>query len=138
MDIDRRWCLDTITNGYKNSDSNGYRKRFLDLLRKAGNQVDTVGSRVSRSISDSHDGHDGATTSEIVLYTNIYAHNPYVNLLHARLNDLNRPFELDTAPKDLDALVRKHLHALLDATILVARLVLNTNRATSGRVPVYK
>ncbi|CAG8321699.1 unnamed protein product [Penicillium salamii] len=129
---------DSITNGFRSSDGNGYREDLETILVNANNRVQMVGSLRSGTMAQNeNEGHNGATIAQIATYTSAYDRRPNVVLLHAGTNDLNTPLEPSTAPQRLDSLVGQLVTALPDAIIIVARIVPSTNAGTSTMIPQF-
>jgi hypothetical protein len=110
----------------------------VNILTGAHNTVDMIGClRVGVMADSDNKGHNGTTITQISTFTSVYSQRPNIVLLHAGTNDLNLPSEPARAPQQLDAFVRKLLAACLDATIIVARIVLLTNSGTSTLIPQF-
>lgn len=129
---------DSITYGYASSDGNGYRNALREVLTKANNTVDMIGSVKSGSMEDNdNEGHSGFLISQIANITDPYRQRPNVVLLHAGTNDMNKPSDPDTAPQRLDDLVGALVAALPDATIIVARIIPAADSNTESRIRVF-
>ncbi|PNP80956.1 hypothetical protein FNYG_05771 [Fusarium nygamai] len=114
---------DSITYGYKSSDGNGCCKTLGDLLVRAGNTVDMIGSARSGSMDDNdNEGHSGYAISQIAEYNSAYKQRPNVVLVHAGTTDMGQAGS-DTAPERLHSPVGALIAALPDATIIVARII---------------
>ncbi|KAF4438886.1 SGNH hydrolase [Fusarium acutatum] len=129
---------DSITYGYKSSDGNGYRKTLRDLLVKAGNTVDMIGSARAGIMDDNdNEGHSGYIISQVAEYNSAYKQRPNVLLLHAGTNDMGQATGSDTAPERLDSLVGALVAALPDAAVVAARIIPAASSATESRIRVY-
>lgn len=113
---------DSITDGYKSSDGNGYRNDLLGRLD--GNNVDFIGSNQSGDMDDNdNEGHSGAYIDEIAEYAeDTLSERPNVVLLMAGTNDCNGGKDLDTAPDRLASLIDEITDACPDAAVIVAQL----------------
>ncbi|KAF5667840.1 FG-GAP repeat domain-containing protein [Fusarium denticulatum] len=94
---------DSITYGYKSSDGNGYPNTLRDLLVKAGNTVDMIGSVRAGSMNDNDNkGHSDYIISQIAEYNSAYKERLNAVLLHAGTNDMGQATGSYTAPERLD------------------------------------
>lgn len=133
---------DSITQGFKSTDGNGYRLHLLGSLIDAGSQVSYVGSQRSGNMeNNANDGFVGWTISEIAEGARPdFKLLPNVVLLHAGTNDMDKdpaPEPYDTAPERLASLVDEILGAIPEVTLVVAQIVQSGNPGTRDRIPAY-
>jgi lysophospholipase L1-like esterase len=133
---------DSITNGYRSTDGNGYRLELYNQLSgngNIGNTVDLIGSLQSGTMADNNnEGHDGATIDEIASFAAaVLPQQPSVVLLHAGTNDMNLPLDPTTAPDRLGNLIDQIIAACPDALILVALIISSGTSATQQNIIQY-
>ncbi|KXL47527.1 carbohydrate esterase family 3 protein [Acidomyces richmondensis BFW] len=134
---------DSITEGFRSSDGNGYRLHLLNLLATNGYRVKYIGSLSSGNMSNNkNDGFGGRSIDGIASGTRktLAAERPNVVLLHAGTNDMNddpprEPY--DTAPDRLGNLVDEILRIVPRTTIIVAQIVQSTYPKTRDRISTY-
>ncbi|KAL4797008.1 hypothetical protein BDV19DRAFT_387548 [Aspergillus venezuelensis] len=128
---------DSITHGYLSTGDNGYRQRLWERLSE--NEKDFVGTQPIGTMSDpDNEGYNGAVIGEISdRCGTALAMRPNVVLIHAGTNDMNRPFEPDTAPERLGSLIDKVVDACPDAAVLVAKLIPAAGVNTMGRIEAF-
>ncbi|WP_162795784.1 GDSL-type esterase/lipase family protein [Nonomuraea lactucae] len=125
---------DSITVGVGSSHKAGYRLPLWNKL--SGNTVDLVGSSRSGQVPDpDHEGESGAVIDRIADNAKrSLPSRPNVVTLHAGTNDMDRPFNPDTAPDRMAKLIDQITEAAPDATVVVASLVPARNSATQARI----
>ena len=128
---------DSITNGWRSSDGNGYRLDLLNAL--SPNTIQYIGSVQAGTMADNHcEGHNGAVISQIASFANLsLPERPNVVLLMAGTNDMNIPTDPDTAPNRLGSLIDQITIACPDAAVLVAQLIHSGNAGTNDRIATY-
>ncbi|KAL8959474.1 MAG: hypothetical protein Q9193_003670 [Seirophora villosa] len=122
---------DSITNGYKSSDDNGYR---IGLQRSlAGSKVLFVGSKTGGTMEN------GITQIADQAKSSQRSLDPNIILVHAGTNDLNMspPLDPDNAPDRLGALIDQLLLDSPDAVILVAQIIHAANGNTNALIEKY-
>ncbi|KAL4861292.1 hypothetical protein BDV12DRAFT_204162 [Aspergillus spectabilis] len=105
------------------SQDNGYRLQLWNKLSE--NEKDFVRTQPIGNMQDpDNKGYNGATISEISNWCgNALAMRPNVVLIHVGTNNMNQPFEPDTAPTRLGQLIDKVASNCPDAAILVVRII---------------
>ena len=84
------------------------------------------------------EGHNGATIAQISSFANLsLSERPNVVLLMAGTNDMNIPFDPDTAPDRLGDLIDQIAISCPDAAILVAQLIHSGYVGTNTRITTY-
>lgn len=133
---------DSITEGFRSSDGNGYRLHLQNLLAANGYRVNYIGSiRSGNMTNNKHDGFGGKSINGISSGTrNTLAEQPNVVLLHAGTNDMNddpprEPY--DTAPDRLGDLIDEILDAVPQTTIIAAQIVQSAFTKTRDRISTY-
>ncbi|MET8680774.1 trypsin-like serine protease, partial [Streptomyces sp. NPDC004647] len=92
---------DSITAGVASSTGSGYRAELWDQLNLGGRTMDFVGTQRDGTFADiDHEGHPGKRIDEIadLAYCPVRRYRPNVVTLHAGTNDMDKEFELATAP----------------------------------------
>ncbi|KAF2666862.1 SGNH hydrolase, partial [Microthyrium microscopicum] len=114
---------DSITFGIGSTGQNSYRAGLYKKLTDAGASVTMVGSTKSGNFAqNSHEGWSGYTITQISKKAdNSLSKKPNVVLLMAGTNDMPRG-DVQSAGKNLGALIDKLVAALPESTILVATL----------------
>ncbi|KFY32373.1 hypothetical protein V493_00257 [Pseudogymnoascus sp. VKM F-4281 (FW-2241)] len=114
---------DSITNGYKSSNNQGYRGPLATLL--AGNTVSII-----------NEGHNGAVISEIANFAkNSLPNRPNVILLHAGTNDMVAGADVTGPAARLGSLIDQISAACPDASILVSLIIRASD--VQSRVDTY-
>jgi lysophospholipase L1-like esterase len=128
---------DSITHGYLSTGDNGYRQQLWNSLSE--NEKDFVGTQPIGTMPDpDNEGYNGAVISEIMERCDVaLSMRPNVVLIHAGTNDMNRPFEPDTAPERLGQLIDKVVSVCPDAAVLVAKLVPASGPNTMSRINAF-
>ncbi|KAM0268238.1 hypothetical protein ACHAQH_010025 [Verticillium albo-atrum] len=128
---------DSITRGSGDPTNGGYRKAIYEKLAARGNRVDFVGNLAEGNFAqNNHKGYRGEKISEIEQYSMGVgmASRPNIALLHARTNDMNRNYELSTAPARLEKLIRTIVFFSPRVTILVCQIVPSTTASTMAAI----
>ncbi|KAK4985019.1 hypothetical protein LTR50_006239 [Elasticomyces elasticus] len=87
---------------------------------------------------NANEGHPQKTISEIAAFAKqSLPERPNVILLHAGTNDMNIPFEPDSAPIRLSFFIDEIFNACPDAALLVARIIPAASRETNARIDAY-
>ncbi|WP_113699333.1 trypsin-like serine protease [Nonomuraea lactucae] len=128
---------DSITSGVGSSTQSSYRAALWDKL--AGNKVDFIGSFRSGRLPDpEHEGESGAVIDQIGDNAKrSLPKRPNVVTLHAGTNDMDKPFNPETAPGRIADLIDQITNAVPDATVLVATLVPARNADTQTRIEAF-
>ncbi|KAL8966917.1 MAG: hypothetical protein Q9197_005718 [Variospora fuerteventurae] len=131
---------DSITNGFKSSDDNGYR---IGLQRElAGSNVLFVGSKTGGTMANGwNEGWNGYTITQIAdkAKSTQKSLDPNIILVHAGTNDLNMSPPIDplNAPARLGALIDQLAQDSPDAVILVAQIINAANGQTNALIQSY-
>jgi lysophospholipase L1-like esterase len=131
---------DSITSGFQSSTGNGYRGDLVTALSSQVATVDMVGTLNDGPMADpDHEGHSGDRIDQIASVTTsaLNKYKPNVVTLLAGINDLGQDYEVSTAPNRLASLIDQIFSAEPDATVLVARLIVNSNSTTEARVVTF-
>jgi lysophospholipase L1-like esterase len=132
---------DSITHSYQggnvNADGNGYRLQLWNLLTE--NPKDFIGTQSSGDMADpANEGYNGATIAEIAArIKGALPIRPNVLLVHAGTNDMNRPYEPETAPERLGNLIDLIVDACPDAAVLVAKIIPIRDPTAQARVEIF-
>ncbi|MCJ1471960.1 hypothetical protein MMC13_000603 [Lambiella insularis] len=132
----------SITYGYKSSHKNGYRGTLYDLLAKAGNVVNMVGSQHSGTFHDNaNEGHPGFTTGEVanVAKKTVPQYKPDVVLILVGTNDAKSKDEkiVTGAPASLGKLIDMVLQDVPDAAVVVSTLPPNADKRVNKNIQAY-
>ncbi|KAI5805292.1 SGNH hydrolase-type esterase domain-containing protein [Peziza echinospora] len=129
---------DSITYGYLSTTGNGYRGPLYEILSKADNSIEFVGTKHDGNmVNNAHNGYPGWRVNEISAEifsasstdgrspNAIVDQKPNVILLHICTNDLNSDslFEPDTASERVGVLIDRLFSAAPDVTIIVAQII---------------
>jgi lysophospholipase L1-like esterase len=131
---------DSITSGFQSSTGNGYRSDLVTALSSQVGTIDMVGTLNDGPMADpDHEGHSGYRIDQIAALTTaaLNKYKPNVVTLLAGINDLGQDYEVSTAPDRLASLIDQILAAEPDATVLVAKLIVNSNSTTEARVVTF-
>ncbi len=131
---------DSITDGVGSTTAAGYRKPLWDRLAAGGHTIDFVGSRRVGAMADpDNEGHSGALIGDIARDATrwISTYRPNIVTLHLGTNDMDRGFQVATAPARLGALIDQVLDAAPDAAVLVADLVPSTKPEVQSRIAAF-
>ncbi|KAL4861182.1 SGNH hydrolase-type esterase domain-containing protein [Aspergillus spectabilis] len=120
----------SITQGYKSSDGNGYRKALRAQLRYAGWEVNMVGSVPSGSMYDkNHEGHPGYRIEQVANEAKkSVGFMPNVILINAGTNDATQQYFVNTTGERMDALLDYLYSSIPNTTIILSTLLPNTNQ----------
>ncbi|MEU3960937.1 FG-GAP-like repeat-containing protein [Streptomyces buecherae] len=131
---------DSITYGEESTDRNGYRDELYDYLKQSVRSVDFVGSVRAGSMGDpDNEGHPGDRIHEIADFADcsVKRYQPNVITLHAGTNDMNRSYQLASAPDRLKKLINQALTDSPRATVLVAKLIPTAKPGLQPRIDAY-
>jgi lysophospholipase L1-like esterase len=131
---------DSITAGYRSTTNNGYRQDLVTALSSQVGTIDMVGTLNDGPMGDpDHEGHSGYRIDQIASLTNaaLNSYKPNVVLLMAGINDLGQGYEVSTAPNRLASLIDQILAAEPDATVLVAKLIVNATASVEAEVVTF-
>ncbi|PCG87391.1 hypothetical protein CIB93_04375 [Streptomyces sp. WZ.A104] len=129
---------DSITLGVGSTTRTGYRPLLArrladttDALRFVGSRVDPDGTR--------HEGHSGWRIDQLQanIETWLADAKPNVVLLHIGTNDMDRDYQVSTAPQRLGTLIDQIHAASPDTAVVVASLVPAAEPAVQARVTAY-
>ncbi|MFJ2413712.1 GDSL-type esterase/lipase family protein [Streptomyces brevispora] len=129
---------DSITLGVGSSTRTGYRPGLASRLVGAADSVQFVGSQ-SDADGTRHEGHSGWRIDQLQanIETWLAEAKPNVVLLHIGTNDMNRDYQVSSAPQRLGGLIDQINVASPDTAIVVASLVPATDPAVQARVNAY-
>ncbi|HEV2646201.1 MAG TPA: ricin-type beta-trefoil lectin domain protein [Acidobacteriaceae bacterium] len=131
---------DSITAGYKSSTGNGYRGDLYSSLSTQVGTVDMVGTLNDGPTADpDHEGHSGYEIAQIAALTNtaLASYKPNVVLLLAGINDLRLNDDVANAPNRLASLIDQIFSNEPDATVLVAKLIVNATPSVESQVVTF-
>ncbi|WP_314616999.1 phosphatidylinositol-specific phospholipase C domain-containing protein [Streptomyces stackebrandtii] len=131
---------DSITLGVGSSTRTGYRPALAErLVKRSGGVVEFVGSMVDADGVTRHEGHSGWRIDELQanIETWLAAAKPNLITLHIGTNDMNRNYQVATAPQRLAALIDQIHAASPDTVVVVASLVPATDPAVQARIDTY-
>jgi lysophospholipase L1-like esterase len=120
---------DSITWGTRQS-GNSYRDFLWNRLAAEGHALDFVGSGRNGPMADpDNEGHSGWRIDQIagIADSALARHRPNVITLEIGTNDLDRLYEIPTAPDRLSALIDRLTTDAPDATVLVGTLIISTS-----------
>ncbi|MBT2398228.1 phosphatidylinositol-specific phospholipase C domain-containing protein [Streptomyces sp. ISL-100] len=133
---------DSITQGVGSSTASGYRADLGALLKDRADVVDLVGTLQHGAVAGmdlDHEGHSGWRIDQLSanIETWLAAAKPNVVLLHIGTNDMNRDYQVSTAPARLGGLIDQIRVASPSTVILVASLVPSTTPEVQKRIVAY-
>ncbi|MER8035007.1 phosphatidylinositol-specific phospholipase C domain-containing protein [Streptomyces hydrogenans] len=131
---------DSITLGVGSTTRTGYRPALAARLAEhAGGAVPFVGSLVDADGVTRHEGHSGWRIDELQanIETWLAAAKPSLITLHIGTNDMNRDYQVATAPQRLGTLIDQIHTASPDTVVVLATLVPATDPAVQARVDAY-
>ncbi|MEF9887237.1 phosphatidylinositol-specific phospholipase C domain-containing protein [Streptomyces sp. P9-A4] len=131
---------DSITLGVGSSTRTGYRPALAErLVKRSGGTVQFVGSLVDADGVTHHEGHSGWRIDELQanIETWLAAAKPNLITLHIGTNDMNRNYQVATAPQRLGTLIDQIHTASPDTVVVVATLVPATDPAVQARINTY-
>ncbi|WLQ68639.1 MULTISPECIES: GDSL-type esterase/lipase family protein [Streptomyces] len=129
---------DSITLGVGSDTRTGYRPGLANRLAGAADTVKFVGSQTDAD-GTRHEGHSGWRIDQLQanIETWLAEAKPNVITLHIGTNDMNRNYQVSTAPQRLGVLLDQINAASPDTAIVVASLVPATDPAVQARVNAY-
>ncbi|MFI5617676.1 GDSL-type esterase/lipase family protein [Streptomyces sp. NPDC051567] len=129
---------DSITLGVGSNTRTGYRPALARSLATDVRTVEFVGSQQDAD-GTRHEGHSGWRIDQIQANIEpwLAEAKPNVVLLHIGTNDMNRNYQVATAPQRLGGLLDQIHAASPDTTVVVASLVPAVDRAVQERVDAY-
>ena len=131
---------DSITWGVGSPSGNSYRGFLGNQLAAEGHAVDFVGSGRNGTMSDpDNEGHPGWRIDQIAgIADDVLArYRPNVVTLEIGTNDLDRNYEIPTAPDRLRALVDQITRDAPDATVLVGTVIVSTSGSDEANRPAF-
>ncbi|MFJ5050483.1 GDSL-type esterase/lipase family protein [Streptomyces sp. NPDC088719] len=129
---------DSITLGVGSGERTGYRPALQKMLTQDTPNVKFVGS-MQDADGTRHEGHSGWRIDQISANIERWMADakPNLVLLHIGTNDMNRDYQVPTAPQRLAGLIDQ-IHASSPQTaIVIASLVPAANSAVQARVNAY-
>ncbi|KAM0549173.1 hypothetical protein ACHAPJ_009482 [Fusarium lateritium] len=119
----------SITQGYKSTDGNGYRKWLRAQLRFRGWKVNMVGSKQDGTMADSdNEGHPGWTIESVhSAWTESKWMQPNLVLINAGLNDCNPGGDPSKAGERTKSLVDDIFKSVPDVTVILSTLMRNAD-----------
>ncbi|MDG4856908.1 GDSL-type esterase/lipase family protein [Streptomyces sp. T-3] len=129
---------DSITLGVGSNTRTGYRPALAKQLGEDVKDVKFVGSQVDPD-GTHHEGHSGWRIDQLQanIETWLADAKPNVVLLHIGTNDMNRNYQVSTAPQRLGKLIDQIHDASPDTAVVVASLVPATDPTVQARVNTY-
>ncbi|MFE7626663.1 phosphatidylinositol-specific phospholipase C domain-containing protein [Streptomyces sp. NPDC057509] len=130
---------DSITLGVGSSTRTGYRPALAGGLAQHTGALEFVGSQTDADGVTHHEGHSGWLIDQLQanIETWLAAAEPNLITLHIGTNDMNRDYQVATAPQRLGALIDQIHAASPDTVVVVASLVPATDAAVQARVDTY-
>ncbi|MFE6973087.1 phosphatidylinositol-specific phospholipase C domain-containing protein [Streptomyces sp. NPDC057682] len=130
---------DSITLGVGSSTRTGYRPALAQKLAGHASTLEFVGSQVDADGVTRHEGHSGWRIDELQanIETWLFEAKPNVVTLHIGTNDMNRDYQVATAPQRLATLIDQIHTASPDTAVVVASLVPATDPVVQARVDAY-
>jgi lysophospholipase L1-like esterase len=131
---------DSITWGVGSPSGNSYRGFLGDQLAAEGHAVDFVGSGRNGTMSDpDNEGHPGWRIDQIAgIADDVLArYRPNVVTLEIGTNDLDRNYQIPTAPDRLHALIDQITRDAPDATVLVGTVIVSTSGSDEANRPAF-
>ncbi|MFE5853615.1 phosphatidylinositol-specific phospholipase C domain-containing protein [Streptomyces sp. NPDC056500] len=130
---------DSITLGVGSNTRTGYRPALAAALGKEATTLEFVGSQVDADGVTRHEGHSGWRIDQLQaeIETWLAAAKPNIVTLHIGTNDMNRNYQVATAPQRLGTLIDQIHTASPDTAVVVASLVPATDPAVQARVNTY-
>ncbi|MFI1188194.1 FG-GAP-like repeat-containing protein [Streptomyces californicus] len=131
---------DSITEGAGSTTRSSYRAALWNKLGGHASTLDFVGSLQHGELPDrDHEGHSGWRIDQLQanIATWLPAARPNVVLLHIGTNDMNRNYEVATAPARLGALIDQIVTAAPNMTVIVSSLVPSTTPEVQARVAAF-
>ncbi|MCM2388359.1 phosphatidylinositol-specific phospholipase C domain-containing protein [Streptomyces albipurpureus] len=130
---------DSITLGVGSSTRTGYRPALAAELADEAVTAQFVGSQVDADGVTRHEGHSGWRIDQLQAEIEawLFEAKPNVVTLHIGTNDMNRDYQVATAPQRLGALIDQIHTASPDTAVVVASLVPATDPAVQARVNAY-
>ncbi len=139
---------DSITNGYP--DGGGYRTKLWQRFGSSADNVDFLGSQQNgpAALGDkNHEGHNaytiayvpgapGSIDQNIAAWLNASV-NPDIILLMIGTNDIDRNYQVATAPDRLSQLIGKICDLKPDATLIVASIAPFANSTKNALAVTY-
>ncbi|CVL03596.1 related to acetylxylan esterase [Fusarium proliferatum] len=124
----------SITQGYKSSDGNGYRKWLRAQLRFRGWKVNMVGSERDGTMADSdNEGHPGWTIDSVHgAWTKSKWMKPNLVLINAGLNDCNSGGDPSKAGERTKSLVDDIFDSVPGVTVVLSTLLLNRDSSRNS------
>ncbi|MER5934986.1 GDSL-type esterase/lipase family protein [Streptomyces sp. NPDC002054] len=129
---------DSITLGVGSSTRTGYRPALAQMLAQDTADVKFVGS-MQDADGSRHEGHSGWRIDQISANIDRWMADakPNVVVLHLGTNDMNRNYEVATAPQRLGRLIDQIHDSSPDTVVVVASLVPAADPAVQARVNAY-
>ncbi|MFJ8691919.1 GDSL-type esterase/lipase family protein [Streptomyces roseolilacinus] len=129
---------DSITLGVGSGTRTGYRPALAQMLAQDAPDVRFVGS-MQDADGTRHEGHSGWRIDQISANVERWMEQakPNLVLLHIGTNDMNRDYQVDTAPQRLAGLIDQIHGSSPNTAIVVASLVPAADRTVQARVSAY-
>lgn len=127
----------SITDGFRSSTGNGYRKDLRDMLVQDGFAVNMVGSRKSGDMKDNdNEGWSGYRVGQVQGKAELSVPSLQPNLftINAGTNDCAQNYHVDTTGERMDELLEYLWDASPNSTIILSTLLINLNENTEKRV----
>jgi lysophospholipase L1-like esterase len=127
----------SITDGFRSSTGNGYRKDLRNMLTQDGFAVDMVGSRKSGDMTDNdNEGWSGYRVEQVQGKAELSVPSLQPNLftINAGTNDCAQNYQVDTTGERMDRLLEYLWNASPNSTIILSTLLINLNENTEKRV----
>lgn len=122
----------SITQGFKSSDGNGYRKELFDLLEESGYTVDMVGSKQDGTMADNdHEGWIGLRVTQIMEKAELSVPDrlPNVFTVNAGTNDCLQNRDVTHIDDRMESLINYLFEASPQSTVILSTLVYNADTA---------
>ncbi|WP_457513336.1 GDSL-type esterase/lipase family protein [Streptomyces sp. TE33382] len=129
---------DSITLGVGSGARTGYRPALAASLTGHTSTLEFVGSQVDAD-GARHEGHSGWRIDQLQANVETWLAGAKPNLitLHIGTNDMNRDYQVATAPQRLGTLIDQIHTASPDTTVVVASLVPATDPVVQARIDTY-
>ncbi|MEU3466112.1 ricin-type beta-trefoil lectin domain protein [Streptomyces sp. NPDC006733] len=131
---------DSITWGVGSPSGNSYRDFLRSQLASEGHPVDLVGSGRNGTMADpDNEGHSGWRIDQIagIADSVLARYRPNVVTLEIGTNDLDRNYQVPTAPDRLKALIDQITRDAPDATVLVGTVIVSTSATEETYRPAF-
>ncbi|MEM7555936.1 MAG: carbohydrate-binding protein, partial [Cyanobacteria bacterium P01_A01_bin.84] len=134
---------DSITDGYMQSDTAGYRDDLWNMLKADGYSIDMVGDKSEGAgtgdFDNDHAGYSGYKINDIASLADglLSRHNPDAVILMIGTNDIIQEYDLANAPNRLSNLIDKITNNSPDTEVFVASIPPDKNQFRQQRVIDY-